>query len=77
MLGEDHSLAKEFPELLDKITALTGSDEKFAADTKRYNALDKEIRVLELRGGPIDDKAMHQLKHDRAELKDSLYHRLK
>ncbi|WP_220718656.1 YdcH family protein [Agarivorans litoreus] len=77
MLGEDHSLAKEFPELLDKITALTGSDEKFAADTKRYNALDKEIRVLELRGGPIDDEAMHQLKHDRAELKDSLYLRLK
>ncbi|UPW17614.1 YdcH family protein [Agarivorans sp. TSD2052] len=77
MLGEDHSLAKEFPDLLDTITSLVKRDEAFAKDTKRYNALDKEIRVLELNGAPIDDEAMHQLKHDRSVLKDSLYQRLK
>ncbi|ABZ77853.1 conserved hypothetical protein [Shewanella halifaxensis HAW-EB4] len=76
MLGENHSIMHEFPEYQDIIVKLCQTDEAFAKDTKHYNALDKEIRELELRGAPIDDNAMHQLKHDRAELKDSLFHRL-
>ena len=76
MLGEDHSLVNEFPEYQEIITRLTRNDEAFAKDTNDYNALDKEIRELELNGNPIDDEAMHQLKHDRAVLKDSLYQRL-
>ncbi|MGR5094057.1 YdcH family protein [Vibrio maritimus] len=76
MLGEDHSLLKEFPEHQETILALTKSDQGFAADTKNYNALDKEIRVLELNGSPIEDTEMHQLKHDRAALKDSLHQRI-
>ena len=76
MLGEDHSLQNDFPELVEVISRLLESDASFVQDNKRYTALDKEIRSLELRGGPIDDQAMHQLKHDRAELKDSLYQRL-
>lgn len=76
MLGEDHSLVNDFPELTATIASLIARDPGFAADNKRYTALDKEIRTLELRGSPIEDQAMHQLKHDRAELKDSLYARL-
>ncbi|NKF49041.1 YdcH family protein [Shewanella sp. WXL01] len=76
MLGESHSLANEFPEHSELIAKLVASDETFAADTKKYNGLDDEIRALELKNAPIDDEAMHQLKHDRAELKDSLYQRL-
>ncbi len=76
MLGEDHSLLHEFPQHQDAITRLMSSDATFAADTKHYNALDKEIRTLELRGGPIEDTAMNRLKLERAGLKDSLYHRL-
>ncbi|MCL1146824.1 YdcH family protein [Shewanella marinintestina] len=76
MLGEDHSLIHEFPEYQTTIVKLCQNDEAFAKDTKHYNALDKEIRVLELKGAPIDDEAMHQLKHDRAVLKDALFHRL-
>lgn len=76
MLGENHSLVNEFPEYQDIITKLTESDEVFAKDTKHYNALDKEIRELELNDAPIDDVAMHQLKHERAVLKDALYQRL-
>ncbi|MEM6883523.1 MAG: YdcH family protein [Verrucomicrobiota bacterium] len=76
MLGEDHSLLNEFPEHKERIHQLVADDSNFAQDTKRYNELDKEIRVLELRDAPIDDAEMHQLKHDRAELKDSLYQRL-
>jgi uncharacterized protein YdcH (DUF465 family) len=76
MLGEDHSLANEFPDYLDTIKGLVSNDAEFAKETKRYNALDKEIRVLELQGGPIEDEAMVQLKLQRAELKDALYQRL-
>ena len=76
MLGENHSLIHEFPEYKDTIAKLTKSDEVFAKDTKHYNDLDKEIRELELNSAPIDDDAMHQLKHDRSVLKDMLYKRL-
>ena len=76
MLGEDHSLVNDFPEFLDVISRLTQNNAEFSAANKRYTALDKEIRTLELRGSPIDDQAMPQLKHDRAELKDHLYQQL-
>ncbi len=76
MLGESHSLLNDFPEHSDLISSLTAGDESFAYSAKQYDNLDREIRDLELKGAPIDDDAMHQLKHDRAELKDALYSRL-
>lgn len=76
MLGEDHSLTHEFPEHLEAIANLAINNSAFAKDAKRYDTLDKEIRELELDGAPIDDDAMHQLKHERAVLKDSLFERI-
>lgn len=76
MLGENHALIADFPEMKDTIATLVGSDPSFAQAMKDYNALDKEIRVLELNGSPIGDDAMMQLKYNRAELKDALYQRL-
>lgn len=76
MLGEDHSLVNEFPNLIDKITALNRTEESFATDAKRYHLLDTEIRKLELNSAPIDDEALHLLKHERVILKDSLYQSL-
>jgi len=76
MLGEEHSLPHEFPEYKEAISKLIESDPSFAQENKRYNALDKEIRTLELNGAPIEDDSMQQLKLDRAELKDLLYQRL-
>jgi len=76
MLGEDHSLVHDFPEYQDIIAKLSESDETFAEENKEYTVLDKEIRKLEVNGAPIDDEAMHQMKHNRAVLKDSLYQRL-
>lgn len=76
MLGEQHSLENDFPDFKDQLQTLMATNERFIADNKRYNALDKEIRVLEMRDSPIKDEAMHQLKHDRAELKDKLYQQL-
>ncbi len=77
MLGEDHSLLKEFPEYQKTITSLAASDETFAAKMKEYDALDKDIRKLELRDSPISDEELHIMKHNRSEMKDALYQRLK
>ncbi|WP_117232735.1 YdcH family protein [Vibrio maerlii] len=76
MLGENHSLLNEFPQQEETINQLIQADEAFAKDTKTYNELDEEIRNLELSNSPIDDEAMHQLKHDRSVLKDSLFQRI-
>ncbi|MDN3379334.1 MULTISPECIES: YdcH family protein [unclassified Pseudoalteromonas] len=76
MLGEDHSLTKEFPEYLNTITALSKESSEFAIKAKQYDAIDKEVRVLELQDAPIDDQSMHQMKVERAELKDWLHQEL-
>lgn len=76
MLGEEHTLAHDFPEHQDVIVQLSKSDELFAKDNKHYTSLDKEIRGLELRNSPIDDLEMQKLKHQRSMLKDSLYKRM-
>ena len=76
MLGENHSLIIEIPKFKELITKLIEQDPSFACDSKRYCVLDKEIRTLELECSPIIDTSMHQLKHDRSVLKDSLYQRL-
>lgn len=76
MLGEDHSLKCEFPEHGKKIDKLNMSEPSFARDAGNYDALDREIRDLELKNDPIGDDAMHRLKQQRAALKDSLYKRL-
>lgn len=76
MLGENHSLLNEFPEFKELITKLVSSDQSFAEDAKQYDELDAKIRKLELKNSPISDSEMHKIKHDRSELKDSLYKRL-
>lgn len=76
MLGENHSLINEFPAYKEQIIAKNGTNALFAKDAKHYHLLDNEIRKLELRNAPIEDDSFHQMKLDRAALKDSLYHRI-
>lgn len=76
MLGEDHSLAKDFPDYKGVIARLVETDHEFAKDTTKYNELDKEIRMLELDDAPISDEDMQQKKLDRAALKDVLYNKM-
>jgi uncharacterized protein YdcH (DUF465 family) len=76
MLGENHSLQSDFPEYKAIIEKLIENDSTFANETKQYNAIDKEIRKLELNGAPTTDDTLHQMKHERAALKDTLYGKL-
>jgi uncharacterized protein YdcH (DUF465 family) len=73
MLGENHSLLNDFSEHQETINQLNSDNQAFANNAQRYHALDAEIRELELNNAPIDDENLHQLKKERAALKDMLY----
>ena len=76
MLGENHSVHQEFPEKRELIDKLMAEDLHFSKIAKEYDALDKEIRVMELHDSPIDDMSFRELKKRRSHLKDEIYHRL-
>ena len=77
MLNENHALIFDFPEYKQDIVYLNYKDEAFTKLSKQYHLLDYDIRQLEIDGSPTDDEHMHQLKLQRANLKDVLFQRLK
>ncbi|MCL1127744.1 YdcH family protein [Shewanella surugensis] len=77
MLGESHALIFDFPEYRDAISSLNSNDQDFSNKAARYHELDLEIRRLELKGSPVSDDTMHQLKHERSALKDHLFDKMK
>lgn len=77
MLGEDHSLIREFPEYIDKINHLIKSESQFVLFNKKYTELDTKIRELELKNSPTSDQEMHELKVHRGQLKDKLLQLIK
>ncbi|GIU49248.1 MULTISPECIES: YdcH family protein [Shewanella] len=77
MLNENHALIFDFPEFKKDIVYLNHKDKEFEALSKQYHLLDYEIRELEVEGSPTDDEHMHQLKVQRANLKDVLFQKLK
>ena len=76
MLGENHSLANEFPEFKERIHDLKLADEQFAQMANEYNALVHKIRGLEMNGIPVSDSTFNEMKLRGLHLKDQLYHRL-
>ncbi|MBB1269668.1 YdcH family protein [Shewanella sp. SR44-3] len=77
MLNENHALIFDFPEFKQDIVYLNYKDEAFQTLSKQYHVLDYDIRQLEVAGSPTDDEHMHQLKVQRANLKDVLFQQLK
>ncbi|PSW21280.1 DUF465 domain-containing protein [Photobacterium sanctipauli] len=73
MLGENHALFLEYPEMHGKIRELKQSDENFKQMSDRYHQLDHKIRGLEVSNIPTDDHHFNQLKLERLQLKDKLY----
>ncbi|GAB6261848.1 DUF465 domain-containing protein [Photobacterium sp. CCB-ST2H9] len=73
MLGENHALFIEFPEMHDKIKELKSQDENFKAMTDRYHELDHKIRGLECNNIPTEDLHFTQLKMERLQLKDKIH----
>ncbi|MGF1760311.1 DUF465 domain-containing protein [Photobacterium sagamiensis] len=73
MLGENHALFIEFPEMQNKIHQLKMTDENFKSMSDRYHKLDHVIRGLEGNNVPTEDQHYAQLKMERAQLKDKIY----
>ncbi|MDO6705470.1 YdcH family protein [Photobacterium sp. 1_MG-2023] len=73
MLGENHALFIEFPEMQERITELKSQDENFKAMSDRYHELDHKIRGLECTNIPTEDHHFTQLKMERLQLKDKLH----
>lgn len=77
MLGEQHDLVHEFPELEGKIQEMRDSDQAFAGLMDEYDALDAKVRKIEELGTPVADETIEDLKKERLALKDRLYSHLR
>ena len=77
MLGEQHDLIHEFPELEGKIDAMRETDPPFAELMNQYDNLDARVRKLEELGTPVADETIEDLKKERLLLKDRLYQLLR
>ena len=76
MLNENHALILDFPELKLDIVQLNHDDPTFKTDLQKYHVLDYDIRQLEISDSPASDDAMHNLKRQRMQLKDTLHKQL-
>lgn len=77
MVQDHHPLAKDFPELKDKIHALKTSNSHFARLEREYEELDKAIVRLETGVEHGSSVELEQKKQQRVTLKDELYGLLK
>ena len=73
MLGEHHSLAREFPEYKDQIHELKVNNPEFAQLFVKYEDIDKEIYRIEMQIENTSDEYLEGLKIKRVKLKDQLY----
>jgi uncharacterized protein YdcH (DUF465 family) len=77
MVQDHHPLAKDFPELKDKIHALKTANTHFARLEREYEDLDKAIVRLETGVEHGSSAELEQKKQLRVTLKDELYGLLK
>jgi len=77
MLGEQHDLRHEFPDLETRILDLRGANPLFANMMDQYDNLDARVRKLEELGTPVSDETIEDLKKERLLLKDKLYELLR
>ncbi|MCB1932250.1 MAG: DUF465 domain-containing protein [Candidatus Accumulibacter sp.] len=73
---EHHDLHHEFPEYLDSIHALKGSNESFGGLYDEYHQLTREVERLEEEDLPVHDFTIENMKKQRVLLKDQMYRML-
>lgn len=72
-----HPLSKEFPELLETMQQLKTTNGHFSNLLDKYEQLDAEILKIEEQLETPADSYAEDLKKQRVQLKDELYHMLK
>lgn len=68
-----HELHEEFPEHVDRMTALKQSDAHFARLADAYHEVNRAIHRSETRIETLSDEAEETLRRDRVRLKDEIY----
>lgn len=74
---ERHSLIQEFPEMRERIHQLKISDNHFARLFDEYDTIEHAVQRIETGAEAASDSWLEQLKKERLQLKDTLYHLLK
>lgn len=70
---EHHDLQNEFPEMVDAIAVLKGSNALFARLYATYDRLTGKVEDLEAHDMPVADFTLEDMKKQRVKLKDDLY----
>lgn len=74
---ENHSLAKDFPEMRERIHQLKIGDNHFAKLFAEYDYIEHEIHRIESGAEASADERLEGLKKQRLALKDELFGMLK
>lgn len=68
-----HELAEEFPELVEKMSALKVSDAHFAKLAEEYHELNRAVHRAETNVEPVEELTEVDMRKKRAALKDEIY----
>lgn len=68
-----HELAEEFPEFVQKMSALKVSDAHFAKMAEDYHELNRKVHRAETNVEPREELAEVDLRKRRGALKDEIY----
>ena len=76
MQVDHHDLHTEFPEFTDAINVLKAGNAHFARQLASYQRLTGKVEDLEEHDMPVADFTLEDMKKQRVQLKDALYHML-
>lgn len=72
MSNTPHELAEEFPNDIDKIHALKGTDSHFARLMESYHDVNRAVHRAESGVEPVDDFTDQKMRKERMALKDQI-----
>ncbi|MDA7426152.1 YdcH family protein [Thalassococcus lentus] len=73
MSNTPHELAEEFPEFVEKMSALKQDDAHFAKLADEYHTLNRQVHRAETNVEPMEQLAEEALRKQRALLKDKIW----
>ena len=73
MTHTPHELAEEFPDMIDRMHALKGSDAHFARLADEYHEVNRAVHRAETNVEPTDQFNEEEMRKKRAALKDEIY----
>lgn len=68
-----HTLDQEFPEFVELIDALKGTDAHFARLAEEYHEVNRKIHRQETNVEPVEDLVLIEARKRRGALKDQIY----